>query len=69
MTNVALRVEDISLPKLHPKKAFVIGALDKEIRLSFAKRIRDTLPVEYHALIPESKEKEKPDFKYKDDGK
>jgi nuclear cap-binding protein subunit 1 len=42
--------------------------LDKEIRLSFAKRIRDTLPQEYHPLIPESKEKEKPDFKYKDDG-
>lgn len=60
-------IEDLNLPLLHPKRAFIAGALDKEIRLSFAKRIRDTLPAEYHPLIPESKEKEKPDFKYKDD--
>lgn len=52
---------------LHPKKAFIIGALEKEIRLSFAKRIRDTLPDQYHPLIPENKEKDVPDFKYADD--
>ena len=43
------------------------GILDKEIRLSFAKRIRETLPKEYHPLIPESKEKDIPDFKFESD--
>lgn len=50
---------------LHPQKAFIIGAIDKEIRLSFVKRIRDTLPKPYHELISEGKEKDTPDFKYK----
>ncbi|KAI9741878.1 MAG: hypothetical protein M1834_000266 [Cirrosporium novae-zelandiae] len=59
--------EDIKLPNLHPKKAFMIGALDKEVRLSFAQRIRGTLPEEYHPLITEDMEKDQPDFKYDDD--
>lgn len=54
---------------MHPKKAFMIGALDKEIRLSFAQRIRGTLPEPYQALITEAKEKDTPDFKYNSDGK
>ncbi|EME43505.1 hypothetical protein DOTSEDRAFT_174369 [Dothistroma septosporum NZE10] len=58
---------DVDLPDLHPKKAFINGALDKEIRLSFAKRIRETLPTVYHHLIPASKEKDMPDFKYNSD--
>lgn len=41
--------------------------MDKEIRLSFAKRIRATLPEPYHKLIPTSKEKDIPDFKYAED--
>jgi nuclear cap-binding protein subunit 1 len=56
--------EDVAKSELSPKKAFIIGALDKEIRLSFAQRIRGTLPPEYHDLISESKEKDIPDFKY-----
>lgn len=56
--------EYLSESDLHPKKAFVVGAIDKEIRLSFAKRIRETLPRSYHGLIPEEKEKDTPDFKY-----
>lgn len=44
--------------------AFITGALDKEIRLSFAQRIRGTLPDPYQDLIPEGKEKDTPDFKY-----
>jgi nuclear cap-binding protein subunit 1 len=56
--------ENLSDSGLHPKKAFIIGAIDKEIRLSFAKRIRETLPKSYHSLIPEEKEKDTPDFKY-----
>jgi nuclear cap-binding protein subunit 1 len=44
--------------------AFINGALDKEIRLSFAQRIRGTLPEPYIPLITEGKEKDTPDFKY-----
>ncbi|KAK7613028.1 cap binding protein [Phyllosticta citricarpa] len=56
--------EDASRSDLHPRKAFINGALDKEIRLSFAKRIRETLPAEWPNLIPEAKDKDTPDFKY-----
>lgn len=45
------------------------GALEKEIRLSFAQRIRGTLPETYQPLISEAKEKDTPDFKFNDDGK
>ena len=57
----------MDLPDLEPKKAFIIAVLDKEIRLSFAKRIRETLPNPYHPLIPDSKIQDIPDFKYKDE--
>jgi nuclear cap-binding protein subunit 1 len=57
-------VEDVKLPDAHPKKAFIIGALEKEIRLSFAQRIKGTLPEPYHALISEAKELDTPAFKY-----
>lgn len=43
---------------------FISGAIDKECRLSFAQRIRGTLPEPYLPLIPEIKEDEAPDFKY-----
>lgn len=43
------------------------AALDKEIRLSFAQRIKGTLPEPYQALIPEAKEQDTPDFKYADE--
>ncbi|KFG78768.1 cap binding protein [Metarhizium anisopliae] len=56
--------EDTVLPDLHPCKWFLLGALDKEIRLSFAQRIQKTLPKPYHALIGPDKEKDVPDFKY-----
>src|ERR1700712_3590760 len=61
------RIPEIDLPEIHPKKAFINGVLDKEIRLSFAKRIRETLPGPFHPLIPASKEKDMPDFKYAKD--
>ncbi|OQO04634.1 hypothetical protein B0A48_09556 [Cryoendolithus antarcticus] len=60
-------IADIPLPEIHPRRAFINGALDKEIRLSFAKRIRETLPDPFQALVPASKEKDVPDFKYADD--
>lgn len=52
---------------MHPKKAFIIDAFDKEIRLSFAQRIKGTLPEPYQALIPLEKEKDTPDFKFDDE--
>ncbi|KAL9596210.1 MAG: hypothetical protein Q9219_005962 [cf. Caloplaca sp. 3 TL-2023] len=60
-------VDDVELPLAEPKKAFIVGALEKEIRLSFAQRIRGTLPEPYQALITEAKEKDVPDFKYNSD--
>lgn len=62
-------IEDVELSPLHPKKAFIAGALDKEVRLSFAQRIKGTLPEPYQPLITEGKEKDTPDFKYNEDGK
>lgn len=61
--------DDVDLPILDPKKAFIQGALDKEIRLSFAQRIKGTLPPPYQQLISEEKEKDTPDFKYNSEGK
>ncbi|KAL2816383.1 MIF4G like-domain-containing protein [Aspergillus cavernicola] len=57
-------IEDLELPTVHPRIAFIHGALDKEIRLSFAQRIRGTLPDPYQEFISEGKEKDTPDFKY-----
>lgn len=62
-------IDDVELPNLDPKKAFIQGALDKEIRLSFAQRIKGTLPAPYQQLITEDKEKDTPDFKYNNQGK
>lgn len=56
--------ENLTLPDVHPKKAFILGALEKEIRLSFATRIKGTIPDPYKELISEAKEKEQPSFKY-----
>lgn len=45
----------------------MVGALEKEIRLSFAQRIRGTLPEPYQPLVSKAKEQETPDFKYNSD--
>ncbi|KAI9810972.1 MAG: hypothetical protein M1827_005703 [Pycnora praestabilis] len=60
-------INDVELSDVHPKKAFMVGALEKEIRLSFAQRIRGTLPEPYQSLISEAKEKDTPDLKYNSD--
>lgn len=67
MLTVGFRIEDLELPLVHPRMAFITGAIDKEIRLSFAQRIRGTLPDPYQELITEGKEKDTPDFKYSSD--
>lgn len=59
-------VDDVELQDITPKKAFILDALDKEIRLSFAQRIKGVLPEPYQALISSEKEKDPPDFKYED---
>lgn len=64
LSNSCGRIDDLELPIVHPKMAFIHGALDKEIRLSFAQRIKGTLPEPYLPLITEGKEKDTPDFKY-----
>ena len=61
------RTEDVALPEVHSKKAFIHAALDKEIRLSFAQRIKGTIPEPYQPLISEAKEKDSPDFKFSDE--
>ena len=66
---IARRIDDVELPIEYPKKSFIVGALEKEIRLSFAMRIRKTLPEPYQALLSEAKDKDVPDFKYADDGR
>ncbi|KAK0627027.1 MIF4G like-domain-containing protein [Immersiella caudata] len=60
-------VDDVYLPDLHPRKAFIKGAIDKEIRLSFAQRIKNTLPEPYKDLIGPEMELETPDFKFAND--
>ncbi|KAM3512260.1 hypothetical protein MY11210_004107 [Beauveria gryllotalpidicola] len=57
--------DDVALSDLHPAKWFLNGALDKEIRLSFAQRIQKTLPEAYQHLIGPEKEQDVPAFKYK----
>lgn len=60
--------EDTDLPDYHPSKWFLKGALDKEVRLSFAQRIQKTLPEPYLPLVGPEKEKDVPDFKFSNPG-
>ncbi|PSK56622.1 hypothetical protein B9Z65_6246 [Elsinoe australis] len=57
---------DVTLPALHPKRAFVTAAIDKEIRLSFPKRIADSLPPEFASTITKGQYNDQPDFKFAD---
>ncbi|KAF8416510.1 MIF4G like-domain-containing protein [Tirmania nivea] len=58
---------NLKLTEVYPKRAFIHGAIEKEIRLSFPSRIKNTLPEAYQILIPEAKEKDIPTFKYDSD--
>jgi nuclear cap-binding protein subunit 1 len=60
--------DDAGLPDFNAHKWFLNGALDKEIRLSFAQRIQKTLPDAYQHLIGPEKEQDVPEYKYKNDG-
>ena len=59
-----VRAGDLALPDMHPKKSFIVEAIEKEIRLSFANRIKGTLPEAYADMIRGEKEKDLPDFPY-----
>ena len=59
----------MELPTAHPQKAFIVGALEKEVRLSVMRRIQGTLPEQYQTLLSESDEEDIPAFKYADDSK
>ncbi|EWC48300.1 hypothetical protein DRE_02404 [Drechslerella stenobrocha 248] len=60
-------IPDLQLSKIHPKRSFIQEAVEKELRLSFANRIKSTLPEEYVGLVPEDKEKDVPEFKFEAD--
>jgi nuclear cap-binding protein subunit 1 len=60
--------DDTNLSPLHPSMWFLKGALDKEIRLSFAQRIQKTVPEAYLALIDPEKEHDVPNFKFASPG-
>ena len=62
-------VDDVNLPDIHPQKAFILGALDKEIHLSFAQRIKGTLPEPLQGLIGPDMEKDVPDFRFNEESK
>ena len=57
--------DDANLSAMHCRKAFVLGLLDKEVRLSFAKRIRDSLPEAFAVCIPDSRQNDIPEWKYR----
>ena len=61
-------VGEVELGELAPKKSFIVDAVDKEIRLSFAQRIRGTLVEDgIKALVGPEREQETPEFVYNDD--
>ncbi|KAL5625600.1 hypothetical protein BROUX41_005660 [Berkeleyomyces rouxiae] len=59
-------VDDVQFPESHPRKSFIIGAIEREIRLSFSQRIKGTLPEVYKDLISLETEIDEPDFKFND---
>ncbi|PHH53793.1 Nuclear cap-binding protein subunit 1 [Ceratocystis fimbriata CBS 114723] len=59
-------VDDVQFSEMHPRKSFIVGAIDREIRLSFSQRIKGTLPDVYKDLISNKTEMDEPDFKFND---
>lgn len=48
--------DDIGLPDLHPRKVFIKQLIEKEVRLSYAQRVKETLPeelIQYVKAAPE----------------
>ncbi|KAF2218989.1 MIF4G like-domain-containing protein [Elsinoe ampelina] len=57
---------ELSSSLLHPRRAFITAAIDKEIRLSFPKRIADSLPPDFASTIAKGQYNDQPDFKFTD---
>lgn len=57
--------EDLKLDEWHPKQKFIRELVLKEIRLSYPKRVEETLPNEFLPLVPDIPED--PPFEYLDD--
>lgn len=57
-----LWIPDLDLHAMHPKRVFIQEAIWKEAELSYNDRIKTTLPVEYHHIIPDKASG--PDFAY-----
>ncbi|KAG5520228.1 hypothetical protein PMAC_001306 [Pneumocystis sp. 'macacae'] len=55
-------VSDLELDSAHPKKVFIRETIEKEIRLSYYSKIKDSLPQAYYILLPE--EPSSPYFDY-----
>ncbi|KAG5437801.1 hypothetical protein PCANB_000515 [Pneumocystis canis] len=43
----------LELDSMHPNKVFIRETIEKEIRLSYYSKIKDSLPKDYHILLPE----------------
>ncbi|CAN6661435.1 nuclear cap-binding protein complex subunit 1 [Trichomonascus vanleenenianus] len=55
-------IKDIDLPDFHPRKVFITQLILKEIRLSYAGRVKETLPPEFLKFVPDIPEE--PQLKY-----
>lgn len=54
--------DDVGLPELHPRKVFIQQLIQKEVRLSYPQRVKETLPEELVQFVP--KAPEEPIFKF-----
>lgn len=45
--------DDVSLPELHPRKVFIQQLIQKEVRLSYPQRVKETLPEELVQFVPQ----------------
>ncbi|KAK9471067.1 MIF4G like-domain-containing protein [Dipodascopsis tothii] len=48
--------DDLKLNKLHPKHVFIRQLIQKELRLSFAQRVKETLPDEFLEFVYDSED-------------
>lgn len=58
----------MKLSKLHPKRVFITSALDKEIRIAYAQRVKKSMPEDWQAqnVITDAQINDQPLFKFDD---
>lgn len=59
-------VDDLELPDRHPKKVFIRELIENEVRLSYFKRIHETLPEQFLPLLRDVPEE--PSLEYLEEG-